>query len=81
MEKLYPAPQSATQFDPNIQSVLGVPGNHDLLIEGKIANRSVGHSPGYKNCRAVKKAPQDIAEKSVRSVAFASVEVRARYCR
>jgi hypothetical protein len=29
---------STTQFDPNVPSVLGVPGNHDLLIEGKIKN-------------------------------------------
>ncbi len=27
---------SSTNFDPNIQSVLGIPGNHDLAIEGKI---------------------------------------------
>jgi hypothetical protein len=32
---------SATQFDPNITSVLGVPGNHDLLIEGKIKNDTI----------------------------------------
>jgi hypothetical protein len=32
---------SATQFDPNIPSVLGVPGNHDLLIEGKIKNDAI----------------------------------------
>jgi hypothetical protein len=32
---------TATQFDPNIQSVLGVPGNHDLLIEGKVANDTI----------------------------------------
>ena len=29
---------SATQFDQNLPSVLGVPGNHDLLIEGKITD-------------------------------------------
>jgi len=32
---------STTQFDPNIQSVMGVPGNHDLLIEGKIKNDTI----------------------------------------
>lgn len=32
---------SATQFDANIPSVLGVPGDHDLLIEGKIANDNI----------------------------------------
>jgi hypothetical protein len=32
---------SATQFDPNVPSVLGVPGNHDLLIEGKIKNDTI----------------------------------------
>lgn len=32
---------SATNFDPNIPSVLGVPGNHDLLIEGKITNDNI----------------------------------------
>jgi hypothetical protein len=32
---------TTTQFDPNIQSVMGVPGNHDLLIEGKIKNDTI----------------------------------------
>jgi hypothetical protein len=32
---------TATQFDPNISSVLGVPGNHELLIEGKVANDAI----------------------------------------
>lgn len=32
---------SATHFDPNIPSVLGVPGNHDLLIEGKIKDDTI----------------------------------------
>ncbi len=32
---------AATQFDPSVQSVLGVPGNHDLLIEGKIVNDTI----------------------------------------
>jgi hypothetical protein len=32
---------SATQFDANIPSVLGVPGDHDLLIEGKIKNDTI----------------------------------------
>jgi T3SS negative regulator,GrlR len=32
---------SATQFDANVPSVLGVPGNHDLLIEGKVANDTI----------------------------------------
>jgi hypothetical protein len=32
---------STTQFDPNIPSVLGVPGNHDLLIEGKVKNDTI----------------------------------------
>jgi hypothetical protein len=32
---------SSTQFDPNIQSVTGVPGNYDLLIEGKITNDTI----------------------------------------
>ena len=31
----------ATHFDKNIPSVLGVPGDHDLLIEGKIKNDSI----------------------------------------
>ena len=29
---------STTHFDRNIPSVLGIPGNHDLLIEGKVSN-------------------------------------------
>jgi hypothetical protein len=32
---------TTTQFDPNIQSVMGVPGNHDLLIDGKVANETI----------------------------------------
>jgi T3SS negative regulator,GrlR len=32
---------STTQFDPNIPSVLGVPGNHDLLIEGRVKNDTI----------------------------------------
>ena len=32
---------TVTQFDPSIPSVLGVPGNHDLLIEGKIVNDTI----------------------------------------
>lgn len=32
---------TATQFDPNVPSVLGVPGNHDLLIDGKIMNDKI----------------------------------------
>jgi len=32
---------TATQFDKNIPSVLGVPGNPDLLIEGKVSNDSI----------------------------------------
>ena len=28
-------------FDPNIPSVLGVPGDHDLLIEGKIKGDAI----------------------------------------
>jgi hypothetical protein len=30
-----------TQFDANTPSVLGVPGDHDLLIEGKITNDTI----------------------------------------
>lgn len=32
---------AATQFDPNIPSVLGVPGNHDLIIEGKVSGEKI----------------------------------------
>jgi len=32
---------SVTNFDPNIPSVVGVPGNHELLIEGKIKNDTI----------------------------------------
>lgn len=32
---------SATNFDPNVPSVLGIPGNHDLLIEGKIKDDAI----------------------------------------
>jgi hypothetical protein len=32
---------STTQFDPNVPSVLGVPGNHELVIEGKIKNDTI----------------------------------------
>lgn len=32
---------TVTQFDPNIPNVLGVPGNHDLLIEGKVTNDTI----------------------------------------
>jgi hypothetical protein len=32
---------SVAQFDPNIPSVLGIPGNHDLLIEGKIKDDTI----------------------------------------
>jgi hypothetical protein len=32
---------TATQFDPNVPSVLGVPGNHDLLIEGQVTSDTI----------------------------------------
>jgi hypothetical protein len=32
---------STTHFDPNIPSVLGVPGNQDLIIEGKIKGDNI----------------------------------------
>jgi hypothetical protein len=32
---------TVTQFDPSITSVLGVSGNHELLIEGKIVNDTI----------------------------------------
>jgi T3SS negative regulator,GrlR len=31
----------AVNFDPNVLSVLGVPGDHDLLIEGKIKGDTI----------------------------------------
>lgn len=32
---------TVTQFDPNVPSVLGISGNHDLLIEGKVTNDTI----------------------------------------
>ncbi|MBS1839407.1 MAG: hypothetical protein JSS69_06535 [Acidobacteria bacterium] len=35
---------SATHFDQNIPSVMGIPGNHDLIIEGKITGDKIDAS-------------------------------------
>ncbi len=32
---------AATHFDQNIQSVLGIPGDHDLVFEGKIKDDKI----------------------------------------
>jgi hypothetical protein len=32
---------AVTNFDPNVPNVLGVPGNFDLLIEGKVKNDTI----------------------------------------
>jgi hypothetical protein len=35
---------STTQFDHNVPSILGIPGNHDMLIEGKINGEKIDAS-------------------------------------